>query len=155
MTVTAHAAAVIAADPDAVFAALTDVAALPSWNARMTAVVECPTELTPGSEWVVEFRVFGRSWRSRSTLEALDRSARRFVHTSRTDDGNPSYARWEWRVEPDAAGSRVEVTWSLHPVTFWRRVLLVRVRARQLAGGELPASLAALANHVAGADARS
>ena len=32
----------------------------------------------------------------------------------------------------------------LHPVTFWRRVLLVRVRSRQLAHTELTHSLAAL-----------
>jgi hypothetical protein len=33
----------------------------------------------------------------------------------------------------------------LRPVTFWRRVLLGRIRARQLARTEVPTSLAALA----------
>lgn len=148
MTVTARAEAVIPAEPDAVFAALTSVDRLPEWNERMTSVVERPDALESGSEWVVEFRVLGRSWRSRSTLETLDRSTRRFMYRSRTDDGNPSYAEWEWTVAADPAGSRVQVSWSLHPVTFWRRMVLVRIRARQLARGELPASLAALAGMV-------
>jgi hypothetical protein len=128
-----------------VFAALTDISRLPAWNDRMTRVVESPPALTPGSEWVVEFRVFGRTWHSRSTLEVLDASARRFAYRSGTDDGNPSYAAWEWSVSADAAGSRVRVSWSLHPKTFWRRTMLVRMRARQLAATELPSSLAALA----------
>src|SRR5688500_6818343 len=97
----AHAEAVVAAPPDAVFTALTDVARLPDWNARMTAVIESPAGLEPGSEWVVEFRVFGRSWRSRSTVEELDPAGRRFVHRSCTDDGNPSYALWKWTVIDD------------------------------------------------------
>lgn len=75
-----------------------------------------------GSEWVVDFRVLGRTWRSRSTVEELDRGGRRFACRSGTDDG----------CDP-------------HPVAFWRRLLLVRVRARQLARTEIPASLAALA----------
>lgn len=150
MTVTAHADAAVASSPDVVFAALTDIARLPEWNARMTRVVEMPARLEPGAEWVVEFRVAGRTWRSRSTLEGLDAGARRFTYRSRTDDGNPSYATWAWTVEADPTGSRVRVEWSLHPVTFWRRTLLVRLRARQLAATELPASLAALSAMVTG-----
>lgn len=75
-------------------------------------------------------------------------ASRRFVYQSRTDDGNPSYARWRWEVSDHADGSQVSVTWELHPVTFWRRVLLVRIRSRQLARTEIPASLAALARAV-------
>ena len=37
------------------------------------------------------------------------------------------------------------VTWELHPVTFWRRMLLARIRGGQLAHTEVPTSLAALA----------
>lgn len=152
MTVTAQAEAIVHGQPDAVFAALTDVAKLPVWNVRMTTVVEVSDALEPGSEWVVEFRVWGRTWRSRSTLEELDPVRHRFVHRSRTDDGNPSYARWEWTVTEDPTGSRVCVTWSLQPMTFWRRSLLVRMRARQLARTELPASLAALSAMVTADD---
>ena len=148
MTVTAQAEGVVPAEPDLVFAALSDVHRLPSWNARMTSVNETPATFEPGADWVVEFRVFGRSWRSRSTLEELDPIGRRFVYRSRTDDGNPSFARWEWTVTDDPAGSRVHVAWSLHPITFWRRTVLVRMRARQLARTELPASLAALATMI-------
>ena len=139
------ASAIVAAHPDAVFRTLTDIAALPTWNARMTRVVEQPAVLEPGAEWVVEFRVLGRTWRSRSTVEELDAARRRFDYRSRTDDGNPSFERWTWEVAEDPAGSRVTVTSELHPVTFWRRVLLGRIRARQLARTELPASLASLA----------
>ncbi len=144
MRVDAHAEATIHVAPETVFAALTDVTRLPEWNERMTRVVETPVTLAPGAEWVVEFRVFGHTWRSRSTVDELDAAARRFVHRSRTDDGNPSSAQWAWTVLEHPSGSRVRVEWSLHPVTFWRRTLLVRMRARQLARRELPASLAAL-----------
>ena len=145
MTPITRLSAVLPAAPDAVFGKLTDLARLPDWNAAMTSVAEQPSHLEAGAEWVVEFRALGQRWRSRSTVEELDVTARRFAYRSGTDDGNPSYARWAWEVAEDPAGSRVTVTWSLHPATFWRRVLLVRIRGRQLARTEIPASLAALA----------
>ena len=152
MTAVTHASAVMAARPDAVFGTLIDIARLREWNAAMTSVVEQPDRIEVGAEWVVEFRVLGRTWRSRSIIEDIDVAARRFVYRSGTDDGNPSYARWAWEVTEDPAGSRVTVTWTLHPVTFWRRTLLVRIRGRQLARAELPTSLAALAAATAAAD---
>jgi hypothetical protein len=148
MTAVTHASAVMTAGPDAVFGTLIDIARLPEWNAAMTSVVEHPDRLEVGAEWVVEFRVLGRTWRSRSTVEDIDVAARRFAYRSGTDDGNPSYAHWAWNVTEDAAGSRVTVTWELQPVTFWRRALLVRIRGRQLARTELPTSIAALATTV-------
>lgn len=148
MTITRHLSTVVAAPADAVFETLTDIDGLPEWNKVMTAVVESPPLLAPGAEWVVEFHVLGRTWRSRSTVEELDESRRRFAYCSRTDDGNPSDARWSWQVDADPAGSRVTVAVALHPATFWRRVLLARIRSRQLARTELPASLSALAARV-------
>jgi uncharacterized protein YndB with AHSA1/START domain len=140
-----RASSVFDASPDVVFAKLTDIAALPSWNVAMRDVCELPERLEPGAEWVVEFHAFGKSWRSRSRCEAIDRAARRFTHRTRTDDGNPSYADWQWTVTPVGKGSGVEVSWDIHPATFWRRVLLARIRARQLQTREVPASLEALA----------
>jgi uncharacterized protein YndB with AHSA1/START domain len=145
MTAATRVSAVVPADPAAVFGTLTDVARLPDWNAAMRSIIDQPDRLAVGAEWVVEFRVLGRTWRSRSAVEEFDVGARRFVYRSGTDDGNPSYARWAWEVTEDPAGSKVTVSWELHPVTFWRRTLLVRIRGRQLARTELPASLAALA----------
>ena len=142
---TTSASARVPASPDAVFRTLTDIAGLPAWNAAMTSVIDEPATLEVGAEWVVEFRALGQSWRSRSTVEQLDVAGRRFAYRSHTDDGNPSYADWDWVVADDPAGSRVTVTWDLHPATFWRRVLLARIRARQLSRTELPTSLAALA----------
>jgi hypothetical protein len=144
MTATS-ASVIVPASPDAAFRTVTDIGGLPSWNQKMTSVIDQPTNLDAGAEWVVEFHVPGRTWRSGSTLDELDVAGRRFAYRSRTDDGNPSEARWAWEVTDDPAGSRVTVTWSLHPVTFWRRVLLGRIRARQLAHTELPTSLTALA----------
>ncbi len=146
---TAHASIAMPAPPDLVFAALTDIARLPDWNAAMTHVVDQPAVLAVGSEWVVDFHALGQTWRSRSVAEELDVAGRRFAYRSATDDGNPSHARWTWTVTDEPAGSRVTVTWTLHPVTFWRRALLVRVRSRQLARTEVPASLSALATLVA------
>ena len=39
---------------------------------------------------------------------------------------------WTWQVSPTGDGSRVDVTWELHPVTFWRRLLMARIRHRML-----------------------
>lgn len=145
MTARTRASAIIPANADEVFGAVIDIAGLPRWNRAMTTVVEQTRPFEVGAEWVVEFRVLGQTWRSRSTVETLDTPGRRFVYRSGSDDGNPSYARWAWDVAADGAGSRVTVTWSLHPATFWRRVLLARVRGRQLGRSEVPESLAALA----------
>lgn len=146
MTITGTVTAIIPAPPEGVMRTLTSIGDLPSWSDRMTRVLEQPASVEPGAEWVVEFCVFGRTWHSRSVVDEVDLDAGRFAYRSRTDDGNPSEAGWSWQVDPDPAGSRVTASWSLRPATLWRRVLLVRVRARQLAHTEVPASLAALAN---------
>ena len=146
MSIEGSSTLVVAAPVDDVFQTITDLEGLPAWNEKMTRVVEQPPALEPGAEWVVEFHVLGQTWHSRSVLDELDAARGRFVYRSRTDDGNPSEATWTWDVAPDAAGSRVTVRWSLRPETFWRRVLLVRIRSRHLARTEVPASLAALAS---------
>ncbi|MGH9205822.1 MAG: SRPBCC family protein [Acidimicrobiales bacterium] len=147
-----NAGAEVGAGSEAVFAKITGLGELPSWNAVMTRVCEQPVRLEPGAQWVVEFHVLGRTWRSRSRCEAIDCDGCRFIYRTQTDDGNPSYATWEWTVTPIGARSRVEVSWELHPVTFWRRVLLAKVRNRQLARQEVPASLAALDRVLSGAE---
>ena len=123
---------VVAADPDEVFRLITT-----------------PERLTVNAQWVVTVAALGQSWPSRSTVLELDPSSRRFAYRSQSDDGNPSYADWSWRVTDAPGGCRVTVSLALHPVTFWRRVLLARIRARQLQRRELPASLAALASRMA------
>lgn len=128
----------------AVFATLVDPAALPTWNTAIRAVVEAPATLAPGDEWVVDLGALGTHWHSRSRVVELDPEAGVFAYRSGTDDGNPSYSDWRWTVTPAGDGCHVTVTWDLHPVTFWRRVLLGRIRARQLRSGELPASVQAL-----------
>jgi uncharacterized protein YndB with AHSA1/START domain len=134
-------AGVVDASPDETFAFLTDLDRLPEWNAIMVGVVERPDALVPGAEWVVEFHALGRNWHSRSKLEELAPDRRVFAYRSQTDDGNPSYAIWRWQVEPAAGGgSQVTASWDLRPQTFWRRVLLSRVRSRQLRR-EVPASI--------------
>lgn len=135
--------AVIQAPAGAVFDAITDIARLPEWNEIMTRVTDAPETLEPGSEWVVEFKAMGSSWLSRSRAEVVDRDGGRFAYRSMTHDGNPSYAIWTWELDGTGDSTRVTVSWDLHPATFWRRVLLARIRARQLKK-EIPASLAAL-----------
>jgi len=144
----ASASTIVPATADAVLRTLTDIARLPEWNDVMTSVIDKPDRLEVGAEWLVEFHALGQTWRSRSVVEEIDLAARRFVYRSGTDDGNPSYARWTWEVSDHGNGSQVSVRWELHPATFWRRVLLVRIRARQLVRNEIPASLAALARGV-------
>jgi len=131
---------------DAVFATLTDLDRLPVWNDAITAVLERPAQLEPDAEWVVRVHALGQSWASRSKLLDFDPKGRRFRYRSCTDDGNPSWAEWTWTVAPiDEGHARVTVSWVLHPKTFWRRVLLVRIRSRQLRRSELPRSLSRLA----------
>jgi uncharacterized protein YndB with AHSA1/START domain len=138
-------AGTVQAPPNEVFAFLTDLDRLADWNAIMTGVVDRPETLAAGAEWVVEFKAMGNRWRSRSRVEEYDAARRVFAYRSCTDDGNPSYAIWRWEVEAAPEGeSRVTVSWDLNPATFWRRVLLARIRARQLRR-EVPASIDALA----------
>lgn len=144
MSATGRTSAVSPTSPDALFGVVIDIERLPAWNRTMTAVIDQHATLEAGADWVVEFHVLGRTWHSRSTVDELDTNARRFAYRSRTDDGNPSVAHWTWEVTDDPAGSRVTVSWSLRPATFWRRVLLGRIRNRQLTRTEVPASLAAL-----------
>ena len=123
----------IPAPADAVFVTITDPFRLPEWNPVIKATVERPPALDPGHEWVVSCQAMRAMKRkSRSRCEALVAGERRFVHRSATDDGNPSYATWAWRVTPTDAGSRVDVTWELQPLTFWRRLLMARIRHRML-----------------------
>jgi uncharacterized protein YndB with AHSA1/START domain len=122
----------VSADPDAVFALITSPARLSEWNRAIVRTVEAPERLEPDSAWVVELHALGQSWPSRSTVKTLDQSTRRFSYRSQTDDGNPSHADWIWHVAEAPGGSDLSVTVDLHPVTFWRRMLLARIRARQL-----------------------
>ena len=133
----------IHASPDAVFNTVTDVAKLPAWNRAITEVVEIPERLDVGSVWKVRIRALGQSWVSKSTVSVLDPIAGRFAYRSQSDDGNPSYADWEWNVEPDGSGSAVTVTVDLNPSTFWRTHLLIRIR-RPALRKEMQESLAGL-----------
>jgi hypothetical protein len=131
------------APPAVVFARLTDILRLPDWNHAITEVLEKPTQLVPGAVWKVRLHALGQSWVSRSTLDELDDAHRRFRHRSQTDDGNSSYADWDWSVEPEGDGAQVTATVVLHPITFWRKYLLVHLR-RPVLRKEMHASLAAL-----------
>lgn len=142
---------VIESAPDTVFSLISDPTRLPEWNRVVRRTVDAPAQMLPGARWTVEMHAMGQTWRSVSSATEVDRAARRFAYRSGTDDGNPSYADWAWAVTPspsDASGCVVTVSADLHPATFWRRVLLARVRARQL-GRELPESLDRLAEAVA------
>jgi len=142
---TGAASALVPVEADVAFATLSDLVHLPTWNEKMVRVVALPDRVESGAEWVVEFAMFGRKWKSRSRVAILDAVARRFEYRTQTDDGNASFTDWKWGVEPEGEGCRVSVSWVLHPLTFWRRVFFSPMRARQLARTEVPASLAALA----------
>ena len=134
------------APPAQVFATLTDLTRLPSWNAAISRVAYAPLALEEGAEWIVELHVLGRTWLSRSRVLTLDPGTRTFAYRSQTDDDNPSYAEWCWSVTAQADGSSlVSVTYDLHPLTFWRKHVLAPLRRSQLGVSELPRSLVALA----------
>jgi len=138
--------AILDVSADAAFATLTNLEQLPEWNSIINAVTERPNHLEPGAEWVVQMHAMAQSWMSRSTVLEYRPAERYFRYRSCTDDGNPSWAEWTWTVSPVTdSQSRVNVSWVLNPQTFWRRMLLARIRARQLRNGELPRSLSRLA----------
>lgn len=123
----------VRATPDAVFAAVTDIDRLPEWNEVIQRVTEGPEVLKESAEWVVEVKPPGMpKWLSRSTVLELDEPARRFRYRTRTEDGNPSWADWEWQVDDAPGGARVTVKWELDPQTFFRKVLFSRIRDRAL-----------------------
>lgn len=134
----------VEAPPGAVFGTITDLAALPEWNERIQRVVERPPRVRAGAEWVVEMRVLGKRFHSRSVILELDTDQRRFVHRSKRDDGNPSHTIWTWDVTPEGAGSRVTLAWDIRGLTLGRRYLAVPMRSQQIYR-EAPASLKALA----------
>lgn len=140
----------VEADPDEVFATITAIDRLPEWNARITALLEPPSNppLAAGTEWVVQMAVPPARWASRSKVVTCDAARGYFEYVSRSDDGNPSDVVWRWSVSPDPRGAIVTVEWDVHVRTFGRRLLFGRLRRRQLAV-EVPASLAALAYHSA------
>ena len=144
MTGRMSASRILDANADDIFSVVTAIDRLPEWNASITAVVEQPYCLDVGAQWIVEMRALGQKWHSRSVVEALDPIGRCFAYRSVTDDGNPSYALWTWVVGHHAEGALVTVACELHPLTFWRRILLVRVRSHQLGHTELVHSLASL-----------
>ena len=133
----------VAATPAAVFGRITDVASLPRWNAAITEVVEVPAHLEVGSRWKVKLHALGQTWVSKSQVSAIDSGMCRFAYRSQSDDGNPSYADWDWRIDSEGDASIVVLTVDLNPITFWRKHVLVRIR-RPVLRKEMRASLAAL-----------
>lgn len=130
------------APPGDVFAAVTDIAGLPQWNARIQRVVMEPDALEREAEWVVELKILGQRFQSRSRVLDIDPEARRFRYRS-NPEGDPDFAIWTWEIAPESGGSRVRVSWDLNPLQLANRVFWVRVRSRGLRK-ELPSSLGAL-----------
>jgi uncharacterized protein YndB with AHSA1/START domain len=140
----------VSAPPARVFSLVSDPSRLPEWNSAITEVVEAPPRLAVGSSWKIRLHALGQTWVSESRVTTLDPTTGTFSYRSRTDDGNPSYADWEWQVEPDGDGAQVTVGVELHPTTFWRKHLLVRIRQPALRK-EMVGSLRALESAVIGA----
>jgi uncharacterized protein YndB with AHSA1/START domain len=150
-----QASTTIDTSPSNAFTAITQVERLPEWNKRIASVVDAPqTPLAEGVEWVVEMLVPPAKWKSRSRVENIDRDRLVFEHTSQTDDGNPTNITWRWTVNPNPAGAKVTVEWACYPKTFWRQFLFAKQRRRQLER-EVPASLDAMAYHLAPAEVPS
>lgn len=122
----------LAADADAVFRHLTDVARLPEWNDRIVGLESPPTELSVGDRWTVQMQLPGMRFASVSEVLELDRGARHFVHRSKPDDTNPSHSIWTWDVTPSPSGGcTVRTAWSLQPRTTSRRLAAV-MRGRMI-----------------------
>jgi uncharacterized protein YndB with AHSA1/START domain len=134
----------IDADPDDVFAHVTDIDRLSTWNAAIESIAERPDSLLVGDEWVVVMHPPKLPrWRSRSTVLALDLDMRLFAYRTRTDDGNPTCVDWTWSVVPIGDGAQVVVSWDADLKTFGRRIIAPLLRRPGLRR-EVPASLESL-----------
>lgn len=137
----------IQAPPEAVFAHITDIEGLPSWNDRINEVVDKPRNLAEGAAWTVCVKANGATWNSHSEVLELDPTQHRFVHRSKREGNNPSYALWTWTVHLSETGSEVTVTCEPHPKTFLLKCLLLPIRKGPLRK-EMQASLNKLAESV-------
>jgi Polyketide cyclase / dehydrase and lipid transport len=118
---------------DSAFACITDIERLPQWNAAIGQVIDRPAELGPGAQWTVRMQPNRlMRWGSRSTVAALDWSARRFSYRTVNTDGNPSSALWSWQVDPAGPGCDVRVRWDIRLETLDRRMVAGPIRRRQL-----------------------
>ena len=94
------------AAPDDVFETIVNPHRLPDWNRAIARVLDAPETLAAGDEWVVEMHALGQCWPSRSRVEVIDPVAWHFSYRSNTDDGNPSYTEWSWKVREAEGGCR-------------------------------------------------
>jgi Polyketide cyclase / dehydrase and lipid transport len=121
---------------------------LPEWNDAIESVVERPTELAGGSEWVVKMHPSRlMTWKSRSRVDEFDREAMRFAYRTTNEDGNPSYASWKWTISRPGPGANIAVSWDVYLKTLDRKLLAGPIRQRQLRK-EVAASLRSI-DHVA------
>ena len=72
------------------------------------------------------------SSRSVGQVDAPVGTQHRFVHRSKREGNNPSYALWTWTVHPTVSGSKVTVTCEPHPETFLLKHLLLPIRKGSL-----------------------
>jgi uncharacterized protein YndB with AHSA1/START domain len=134
----------VEAAAESVFRLITDIDRLPEWNDAIESVIEQPPQLTPGAEWVVKMHPNrAMSWKSRSSVQEIDRAALRFAYRTVNEDGNPSYTLWKWEIMPLDSGASVTVTWDVYLKTLDRRLLAGPIRKRQLRK-EVAASLVAM-----------
>ena len=148
-TFSGTAGAEVDAAPATVFAAITDIDALPDWNAAIECVVSRPAQLVAGASWTVRMHPpHAPAWNSVSTVEVYDPVRLRFRYRTQHANGNPSFVVWSWTVTPRAGGSSVWVSWDCALNTRDRRWIAGPIRKRQLAL-EVPRSLTELARRTA------
>ena len=138
---------VIDAPAAEVFERITDIEHLPDWNLEIPRVIERPDTLDVGAQWVVQIHAMHLRWNSRSTVTELDPERGRFAYRSQSDDGNPSFADWEWELTEVDGGTRVTVSVAGHPKTHFRKLVASRIRPPGL-GKAMQQSLATLREQI-------
>ncbi len=92
-----------AGPPEAIWAAITDVEAFPSWRAGVTRVQRLP-DRNGWPVWVEE----GRSGKLTLAVERMDPP--RILVGRIADPGLPFGGTWTYEVTPEPAGSRLRIT---------------------------------------------
>ena len=129
----------LAAPAREVFDLLIDADRLPEWNVQYHEVLRSPGRpIGLGDEWMVDLHAMGRRTSISSRATEVNPAALHFEHRS-CSEGDASSVAWSWQVTSQQSGTSLTVSWTLGPMSVWRRLL--SGRRHSVIGQQVAASL--------------